>query len=195
MPDGATAFKCCPPVRDAANQDALWEGLLDGTLGCVVSDHSPATPELKCPADGDFRAAWGGIASVQLGLPVMWTEAARRGIGLDWMAAWMAAAPARLAGLAGRGVIAAGYRADFCVLDPDAEFTVDPAGLRQRHPVTPYAGRTLRGVVTQAWLAGEPVTDGRRAGQLTTPASSPPRPHHAGPPQPGPPAPVARGRD
>ncbi len=197
VPDGGTAFKCCPPIRDAANRDALWAALLDGTLDCVVSDHSPATPDLKCLEQGDFGAAWGGIASVQLGLPVMWTEASRRGIGVDSLAAWMASAPARLAGLAGRGAIAAGHRADFCVLDPDAEFTVDPARLRQRHPVTPYAGRTLRGVVTQAWLAGEPITDGRRAGQLTTRAVLPAPP---GPPAPGArpgqqPAPGTRGRD
>ena len=179
VPDGGTAFKCCPPIRDAANQDALWAALLDGTLDCVVSDHSPVTPDLKCLEEGDFGAAWGGIASVQLGLPVMWTEGSRRGVRLDSLAAWMATAPARLAGLAGRGAIAVGYRADFCVLDPDAEFTVDPAGLRHRHPVTPYAGRTLRGAVTQAWLAGEPITGGRQAGRLTTPAARPL------PPQPG----------
>jgi allantoinase len=167
VPDGATAFKCCPPIRDAANADALWDALRDGTLDCVVSDHSPAPPQLKRLGDGDFGAAWGGIASVQLGLPVMWTHAARRGIGLGALAAWMAAGPARLAGLADRGAITAGRRADFCVLDPDAEFTVDPARLRHRHPVTPYAGQRLRGVVTGTWLAGEPVTGGRRAGRLT----------------------------
>jgi allantoinase len=167
VPDGATAFKCCPPIRDAANADALWAALADGTLDCVVSDHSPAPPALKCPAGGDFAAAWGGIASVQLSLPVTWTAARRRGIGLDRVAAWMSARPARLAGLADRGAIAAGRRADFCVFDPDREFTVDPAALRHRHPVTPYAGQRLRGVVTQAWLAGRPA-GAERAGRLTT---------------------------
>ncbi len=172
VPDGATAFKCCPPIRDAANAEALWAALADGTLDCVVSDHSPAPPALKCPAGGDFAEAWGGIASVQLSLPVTWTGAQRRGIGLDRVAAWMSAGPARLAGLADRGAIAAGRRADFCVFDPDREFTVDPAALRHRHPVTPYAGRRLRGVVTQAWLAGQPIAT-KRSGRLTTRTATP----------------------
>ena len=157
VPDGATEFKCCPPIRDDANREALWAGLLDGTIGCVVSDHSPCTVDAKRLDTGDFGAAWGGIASVQLGLPALWTEAARRGVGLDRVAAWMAAGPAALAGLADRGTISPGRRADLCVFAPDEEFVVDPAALRQRNPVTPYAGRALRGVVRQTWLAGQPV--------------------------------------
>ena len=163
VPDGATEFKCCPPVRDAANRDALWDGLRDGTIDCVVSDHSPCPAELK---RGDFGQAWGGIASVQLGLPVVWTEAARRGIGLDHVAQWMATAPAALTRLPGRGAMAPGYRADLAVFAPDETFVVDAARLRHRHPVTPYAGRTLRGVVEQTWLAGVPVRDGERRGRL-----------------------------
>jgi allantoinase len=168
VPDGATAFKCCPPIRDGANRDGLWQGLLDGVIDCVVSDHSPCPAALKDLAAGDFAVAWGGIASVQLGLPVMWTEASRRGVGLATLAGWMAAGPARLAGLPGRGAIAAGYRADLCVLAPDERFTVDPARLRHRHPVSAYAGRTLRGVVRQTWLAGERTGPGERAGQLVS---------------------------
>jgi allantoinase len=166
VPDGATAFKCCPPIRDGANRDGLWQGLLDGTIDCVVSDHSPCPAGLKDLAAGDFGAAWGGIASVQLGLPVMWTEASRRGVSLAALAGWMAAAPARLAGLPGRGAIAAGYRADLCLLAPDERFTVDPARLQHRHPVSAYAGLTLRGVVKQTWLAGKRTGPGERAGQL-----------------------------
>ncbi len=166
IPDGATQFKCCPPIRDDANRDGLWAGLLDGTIGCVVSDHSPCTVAAKGLDTGDFGAAWGGIASVQLGLPAVWTEAARRGIGLDRVAGWMAAAPAALAGLADRGAISPGRRADLCVLAPDETFVVDPATLRHRHPVTPYAGQTLRGVVRQTWLAGRPAGPGQRAGQV-----------------------------
>ncbi len=173
VPDGGTQFKCCPPVRDEANRAALWAGLLDGTLDCVVSDHSPCPAAAKRLAagdrqHGDFGAAWGGIASVQLSLPVLWTEAARRGIGLDQVAGWLATAPARLAGLAGRGAIAAGQRADLCVFAPDETFTVRPEMLRQRHPLTPYLGQTLRGVVRETWLAGARIQPGQRAGQLVS---------------------------
>ncbi len=157
VPDGATEFKCCPPIRGGANQDALWQGLADGVLDCVVSDHSPATAELKQPPDGDFGTAWGGISSLQLGLPAMWTAARRRGHTLTDLARWMSAGPAALAGLTGKGAIAPGKDADFAVLDPDAAFTVDPASLHHRNPVTAYAGRTLRGVVRATWLRGAPV--------------------------------------
>ena len=157
VPDGATQFKCCPPIRDEANRDLLWQGLLDGVIDLVVSDHSPCTVAAKRLDTGDFGAAWGGIASVQLSLPVMWTEAARRGIGLGQVAHWMAAAPAELIGLRDRGAIDVGRRADFCVLAPDATFVVDPAQLRHRNPISPYAGQTLRGVVRQSWLDGQPI--------------------------------------
>jgi allantoinase len=166
VPDGATEFKCCPPVRDEANREALWRGLLDGTIDCVVSDHSPCPVALKRFGTGDFGDAWGGISSLQLGLPVIWTEASRRGIGLDRIVHWMATAPATLTGLAGRGSITPGNRADLCVLAPDQMFVVDPANLLHRTPITPYIGRTLRGAVEQTWLAGVPVTDGDRRGQL-----------------------------
>jgi allantoinase len=167
VPDGATQFKCCPPIRDDANRDALWAGLEAGTIDCVVSDHSPCTVAAKRLDSGDFGAAWGGIASVQLGLPVMWTEAVRRGVPLARLAQWMAAAPADLAGLTDRGAIEPGARADLCVFAPDETFVVDPAKLRHRNPISPYAGRTLRGVVEQTWLAGQRV-GGERRGQLVT---------------------------
>ena len=151
VPDGASAFKCCPPIRSAANRDLLWAGLADGTVDCVVSDHSPSTADLKTP---DFATAWGGVSSLQLGLPAVWTEARRRGHTLDDVARWMAAQPARLAGLPAKGAIEPGRDADFAVLAPDATFTVDPAALQHRNPVTAYAGRTLHGVVTSTWLRG-----------------------------------------
>jgi allantoinase len=168
VPDGATQFKCCPPVRGAANREQLWQALETGLIDCVVSDHSPCPVADKRLDTGDFGAAWGGIASLELSLPVTWTAAAARGRSLVEVARWMAAAPARLAGLRDRGEIRPGAQADFCVLAPDEEFTVDPARLRQRHPLTPYAGRTLRGVVRQTWLRGEPARRG--AGRLVTPA-------------------------
>ena len=166
VPDGATQFKCCPPIRDDANREALWAGLLDGTIDCVVSDHSPCTIDAKRLDTGDFGDAWGGIASVQLGLPVLWTAARERGIGLDRLARWMAAAPAELVGLTTRGAIATGNRADLVVFAPEESFVVDRATLRHRNPVSPYHGRILHGVVEQTWLAGAPIDDGERRGRL-----------------------------
>ncbi|MEU2100079.1 amidohydrolase family protein, partial [Streptomyces globisporus] len=142
---------CCPPIREAANQDILWAGLADGTIDCIVSDHSPCTTDLKTP---DFASAWGGISSLQLGLPAIWTEARRRGHSLDDVARWMSAAPAELAGLTRKGAIEAGRDADFAVLAPEATFTVDPAELFHRNQVTAYAGKTLHGVVRSSWLRG-----------------------------------------
>ncbi|MGW3244710.1 allantoinase AllB [Streptomyces sp. NPDC001070] len=159
VPDGATQFKCCPPIREAGNREALWQGLLDGTIDCVVSDHSPSTADLKHFDTGDFGAAWGGISSLQLGLPVIWTEARRRGATLVDVVRWMARGPARLAGLTAKGAIAPGHDADFAVLAPDESFTVDPAALHHRNQVTAYAGRTLRGVVRSTWLRGERIAD------------------------------------
>lgn len=154
VPDGATEFKCCPPIREAANQDLLWQGLVDGTLDCVVSDHSPSTADLKT---GDFATAWGGISSLQLGLPAVWTAAKARGLALDDVVRWMSLAPARLAGLDTKGAIAPGKDADFTVFAPEDTFTVDPARLQHRNPVTAYAGRTLSGVVRSTWLGGRRV--------------------------------------
>jgi allantoinase len=163
VPDGDTRFKCCPPIRDAANRDRLWRALADGTIDLVVSDHSPCTPELKRLDIGDFGLAWGGIASLQLGLPLVWTAAAARGHGLPDVVRWMAERPAGLVGLAGKGRIAPGCDADLVVLAPDAEFVV--GALHHRNPVTPYSGRRLRGVVRATWLRGEPV-DGVPRGRL-----------------------------
>ena len=169
IPDGATQFKCCPPIREAANRDQLWEALSAGLIDCVVSDHSPCTVALKRLDLGDFGLAWGGIASVQLSLSAMWTEGARRGVRLAELCTWMAARPADLAGLPGRGAIAPGHRADLVVFAPDDTFVVDPVRLRHRNPVSAYAGKELRGVVRTTLLAGEPVdlSDGAaRRGRL-----------------------------
>ncbi len=166
VPEGATQFKCCPPIRDDSNRDLLWAGLLDGTLDCIVSDHSPCVIEKKRLDTGDFGEAWGGIASLQLGLPVVWTQARERGIGLSQLMGWMAAAPAKLTGLTGRGAIAVGNRADFAVFAPEEQFTVDRAKLRHRNPVSPYHGQKLYGVVEQTWLAGSPIEGGETRGRL-----------------------------
>ncbi|MGF1647571.1 MAG: allantoinase AllB, partial [Kineosporiaceae bacterium] len=166
VPDAAPQYKCCPPVRDPATRDALWRAVADGTLGIVVSDHSPAPADLKHLDTGDLDAAWGGIASVQVSLPAVWTEARRRGHDLMDVVRWMASGPADLAGLPRKGRIAVGADADLCVLAPDAQWVVDPAALHHRHPVTPYAGMGLRGVVRATYLRGEPVTGDRPRGRL-----------------------------
>jgi len=159
VPDGATQYKCCPPIRERSNADALWAGLVGGVIDCVVSDHSPCPPALKRPETGDFSAAWGGIASLQLGLPVVWTEARRRGHRLDDVLRWMAQRPAELVGLRRKGKLAVGYDADLVAFAPDETFVVDPWRLHHRHAVTPYAGRELTGVVHRTWLRGVPVGD------------------------------------
>ena len=155
IPDGGTEFASCPPIRDAANREVLWEALRDGTLDMIVSDHSPCAPEFK--GDGDFGRAFGGVSSLQLGPRVVWTQAVRRGFGLAELSRWMSERPATLAGLTDRGAIAVGLRADLCVFAPDAEEVVSAATLRHRHPVTPYDGMSLRGAVLQTWVAGRPV--------------------------------------
>jgi allantoinase len=157
IPDGATQYKCCPPIREAANRELLWEGLRDGTIDMIVSDHSPSTIDLKHLDTGDFGTAWGGIASLQLGLPAVWTEARRRGFPLTDVARWMSAAPAAQIGLKSKGRIEVGYDADFCVLAPDAPFVVDAKSLQHKNAITPYDGRTLDGVVRSTWLRGHPV--------------------------------------
>ncbi|HEV3498197.1 MAG TPA: allantoinase AllB [Actinomycetes bacterium] len=166
VPDGATQLKCCPPIREAGNRERLWQGLAGGVLDLVASDHSPCPAELKRLKSGDFGAAWGGIASLQLSLPAVWTAARTRGHRPADLARWMAEAPAELAGLPGKGRIAVGADADLCVLAPEATFMVDPAKLHHRHPVTPYAGRSLAGVVRSTWLRGQEVTGDTPHGRL-----------------------------
>jgi allantoinase len=177
VPDGQTQFKCCPPVRDGANRERLWEALAAGVISCVVSDHSPCPAGLKRLDSGDFTTAWGGISSVQLGLPVVWTQASKRGYGLPDVSRWMAANPAMLAGLRGKGAIEAGRDADLVVFAPDERFAVTEEMLLTRHRLTPYLGQELRGVVRRTWLRGEPAGAGQRAGRLLTWPHSPTAPH------------------
>ena len=156
---GDTACKCAPPIREESNRQALWQGLADGTIDFVVTDHSPCTPHLKKPETGDFEGAWGGIASLQIGLSAVWTEASARGFPIEQMATWMSERPARLAGLTRKGAIAAGFDADLCAFDPDAWRVVDPATLLHRHKVTPYGHKCLRGEVVATWLRGTKVAE------------------------------------
>ncbi|MEP6664849.1 MAG: allantoinase AllB [Nocardioidaceae bacterium] len=157
--DGATQFKCCPPIRDAANQDLLWQGLGDGVIDIVVSDHSPATPDLKHLESGDFGEAWGGVSSLQLGLSLIWTEAVARGHGLGDVVRWMARGPATVAAVPGKGSLQVGGDADVVVFAPDESFVVDPNQLHHKNTLTPYAGRPLYGLVRQTWLRGQQVAD------------------------------------
>ncbi|QGF25117.1 allantoinase AllB [Raineyella fluvialis] len=166
VPDGATQFKCCPPLRDHANRMELWRGLADGTIDFIASDHSPSTADLKSLDTGDFGTAWGGISSVQLGLPAVWTQARQLGHSLSDVVRWMGSNPADVVGIAGKGRLAIGARADLAIVAPDDEFIVDKEALFHKNKVSPYDGRTLTGVVRATWLAGEPIDlEGRRRGR------------------------------
>lgn len=172
VPRGATAFKCAPPIREGSHRERLWQAIADGEIDLVASDHSPSPPGLKLTEEGDFARAWGGIASLQLSLAAVWTGAATHGVGVGRVAQLMAAGPARLAGLERlKGSIAAGRDADLVIWDPEIETVVDPFLLYHRHPLTPYAGRRLRGVVRRAFLRGHAVFDEGRF--LPTPLGRP----------------------
>jgi allantoinase len=157
--DGRTEFKCAPPIREKDNREKLWAALGDGTIDFIATDHSPCPPTMKLLEAGDFLRAWGGIASLELSLPAVWTEASSRGYALPRLAEWLCRGPARLAGLERKGRIAVGCDVDFVIWNPDGRFTVDPAKLHQRHKITPYEGRELLGVVETTFLRGRKIFD------------------------------------
>lgn len=161
IPSNATEFKCCPPIRESENREKLWAGLADGTIEMIVSDHSPCPASMKVRETGDFMTAWGGIASLQLRLPVVWTEASRRGFSLRELADWLCTNPARQVSLGSqKGAIAAGFDADVVIWDPNREFVVDGGQLEHRHKLTPYHGELLTGVVEKTFLGGRKIYDG-----------------------------------
>ena len=158
--DAATEFKCAPPIRERENREQLWAALGDGTIDLIATDHSPCPPSMKLQHEGDFLRAWGGIASLQLSLPAVWTEARRRGYALSDIARWMCSAPAKLARIEKRkGSIAVGCDADFIFFNPDAQWRVAPERLYHRHKMTPYAGRELTGAIEATFLRGRKIFD------------------------------------
>lgn len=159
IPDGATEFKCCPPIRERENREQLWNALGDGAIDMIVSDHSPCPPEMKSRETGDFLAAWGGISSLQLRLPIVWTEASRRGFAFQDLTRWLCSAPAELVGLARKGLIKIGYDADLVIWNPAKQFRVEGEALHHRHQLTPYQGRVLDGVVEKTFLRGRKIYD------------------------------------
>lgn len=155
---GATEFKCCPPIREGENREALWNALGEGLIDMVVSDHSPCPPDLKRKDSGDFFLAWGGISSLQLRFPLMWTAARIRNHSLSQVMEWLSFAPASLVGLnKKKGAIEKGFDADLVICDPEETFRVDASMLHHRHKLTPYAGQTLRGVVQATFLRGQKI--------------------------------------
>jgi allantoinase len=168
VPDGSTEFKCAPPIRERANREHLWRGVEEGVIDLITSDHSPCTPHLKKPDEGDFCGAWGGIASLQLGLPSMWSTASERGMALERVVERMTAHPAKLAGLSARkGRIARGLDADLCAFDPDARWRIDAARLHFKHKISPYLDREVKNHIEKTWLHDHPVYES--GGALATP--------------------------
>lgn len=158
IPDGATHFKCCPPVREGENREKLWAAIADGTIDMVVSDHSPCTPSLKLLERGDFMNAWGGISALQFGLPVMWTNLSKRGYGVTDLTRLMSEQTAKLAGLdKDKGKLAAGYDADIVIWQPDEQFVVVPELIQHRHKLTPYAGMELFCKIEETIVKGKRV--------------------------------------
>ena len=156
--DGATEFKCCPPIRERENREQLWRALEDKTIDMIVSDHSPCPPQMKLRETGDFISAWGGISSLQLRLPIVWTEARRRGFTPVELSRWMCAMPAAIVGLENRkGSIAVGHDADIVIWNPEKSFKVEGSKLQHRHKLTPYEGRELTGVVENTFLRGRQI--------------------------------------
>ncbi len=166
IPDGATHFKCCPPVRERENREKLWAALADGTIDMIVSDHSPCTADLKLLEKGDFLEAWGGISTLQFSLPVIWTQIEKRGFGLRELTNWMSAAPAKLAGLDNRkGKIAIGYDADIVIWHPEKEFQIAPEMIHFKNKITPYTGMNLHGVVETTFVRGNKVFENGQFGE------------------------------
>src|SRR5258707_6768826 len=167
IPDGQTLFKCAPPIRGRENREKLWQGLREGVIDLVATDHSPCPPEMKRLGERNFRTAWGGISSLSLALPVMWTEASSRGFTLVDITRWMAEGPARLAGCEShKGCIAKNLDADFLVFEPEAEFIATEDRLSYRHRVSPYLGERLLGVIKSTYLRGNCVfADGEYPGE------------------------------
>ena len=165
IPDGATEFKCCPPIREQENREQLWDALADQTIDMIVSDHSPCPPDMKLRETGNFLQAWGGISSLELRLPAVWTEAQSRGFSIQDLSRWLCREPARLVGLhAKKGSIAPGYDADIVIWSPNQQFQVEGAKLHHRHKLTPYEGLMLQGVVETTFLRGQRVFERGRVG-------------------------------
>ncbi|MEC3892344.1 allantoinase AllB [Nocardiopsis alba] len=166
VPAGATSYKCCPPIRDSANRDLLWRALRDGLIDCVVTDHSPSTPDLKHLDTGDFGTAWGGVAGLQVGFAAVWTEASGRGVPLAEVVRWMSASPAAVAGVEGKGSIAVGNDADLAVFAPEEAFQVEARSLAHRNPVSAYDGADLKGRVRRTLLRGVEITADSVSGRM-----------------------------
>jgi allantoinase len=161
IPDSATEFKCCPPIRERENQESLWQALRDGTIDMIVSDHSPCPPEMKLRETGDFLKAWGGISSLQLRLPAVWTAARKREFSISQVLEWLCRAPAKLVGLEGRkGSLIPGADADVVVWNSEQQFRVEPQTIHHRHKLTPYNGQQLLGVAQSTFVRGRKVYDG-----------------------------------
>jgi len=158
IPDGKTLFKCCPPIREEENRQRLWQGLKDGAIDFIVSDHSPCTPQLKHIDSGDIEKAWGGISALQFGLPLIWTEAKIQGFDITDITRWMSEKTAKFIGMDHiKGHIKVGHHADFVVFDDQAGYEISNEMIKHRHKITPYVGRYVEGSVIATYLRGQKV--------------------------------------
>lgn len=158
IPDGKTVYKCAPPIREKANNDKLWQGIKNGIIDFVITDHSPATPEIKELETGNYKKAWGGIAGLQFSLPAVWKKGETQGLSIVDVSNIMSKNVAKFLKLDKiKGKIAQGYDADLVVWNPEKDFVSTNDEIHHKHKISPYVGYKLKGEVLKTYVNGNLV--------------------------------------